>query len=67
METDKGVKYRQHAADCLEAAQTVNNYRIRQNLISIAQSWQKMAQQIEQRTQTLAPSQRKQPDMGHGR
>jgi hypothetical protein len=62
METDKAVKYREHAADCLEAARTENNYRIRQNLISIAQSWQRLAQQIEERTQTIE-SQRTQPDM----
>jgi hypothetical protein len=48
LDNARAEKYRQHAADCLEAAQTVTDYRIKDNLVSIAQSWRRLAQQIEQ-------------------
>jgi hypothetical protein len=42
-------RYRQYARDCLEAAQAVTDQRIRTNLVTIAQSWRVLAEQIERR------------------
>jgi hypothetical protein len=50
MGSDRAEKYRQYAVDCLEATQTVTDYRIKKTLVSIAQSWRKLAQQIELRS-----------------
>jgi hypothetical protein len=50
LDSDRAEKYRLRAADCLEAAQTVTNLRIKENLLAVAQSWQRLAEQIERRT-----------------
>jgi hypothetical protein len=56
LETGRADKYRQHAADCLEAAQAATDYRTRRALLSIAQSWQRLAQQIELRSNPVGAS-----------
>jgi hypothetical protein len=44
---NRADKYRQHAIDCLEAAQAVSDQRIRANLVAVAQSWQRLAEQAD--------------------
>jgi hypothetical protein len=64
LDSDRADKYRQHAAECLEAAQTVTDHRIRENLVGIAQSFQRLAQEIERRSDPVESSQPTEPDPG---
>jgi hypothetical protein len=43
-------KFRQHAIECLEAAQAVTDLRIRGNLIAVAESWRRLADQAERKS-----------------
>ncbi len=53
MDSDRAGKYRQQAAECLEAAQTVTDPRIKDKLVLTAQSWQRLAQNIERRNELV--------------
>jgi hypothetical protein len=56
-------RYRQYARDCLEGARAVTDQRIRSNLIMIAQSWRRLAEKIEHRSDLTVNSQPVQSDI----
>jgi hypothetical protein len=42
--------FRQHAIECLEAAQAVTDQRVRGNLIAVAESWRRLDEQAERKS-----------------
>jgi hypothetical protein len=58
--------FRQNAVKCLEAAQAVTDHRLRANLITVAESWRRLAEQADRKSKiSLVRDTR--PDLGRTR
>jgi hypothetical protein len=56
----KAEQYRQHAQQCLDAAQRIQNAEERATMLEIAQTWMRLAEKEQDASSSAAPAQQQQ-------